>query len=86
MGMIEQYQDPAKARSLFAAAREQAAGTGNPEIELRALYDDAEVGKQMGDLTSARARFDEGAALAERSGLGWSRFGTYMRREQLAVR
>jgi DNA-binding NarL/FixJ family response regulator/tetratricopeptide (TPR) repeat protein len=86
LGMIEQYHDPAKARSLFAAARAQAAGAGNLEIELRAVYDDAEVGKQLGDLASAGAGFDDGAELARRSGLGWSRFGIYMRREQLAVR
>ena len=86
LGMIEQYHDPAKSRSLFAAARAQAAGAGNLEIELRAVYDDAEVGKQLGDLASAGAGFDDGAELARRSGLGWSRFGIYMRREQLAVR
>ena len=86
LGMIEQYHDPARARSLFAAARAQAAGVGNLEIELRAVYDDAEVGKQLGDLASAGAGFDDGAELARRSGLGWSRFGIYMRREQLAVR
>ena len=86
LGMIEQYHDPAKARSLFAAARAQAAGAGNLEIELRAVYDDAEVGKQLGDLASAGAGFDDGAELARRNGLGWSRFGIYMRREQLAVR
>src|SRR4029453_10535212 len=57
LGMIEQYHDPAKARSLFAAARAQAAGAGNLEIELRAVYDDAEVGKQLGDLASAGAAF-----------------------------
>jgi len=86
LGMIEQYHDPAKARTLFAAARAQAVGAGNLEIELRAVYDDAEVGKQLGDLASAGAGFDDGAELARRSGLGWSRFGIYMRREQLAVR
>ena len=86
MGMIEQYHDPANARSLFAAARAQAAGAGDLAIELRALYDDAEVGKQLGDLAAAGAVFDEGAELAQRSGLGWSRFGVYLRREQLSVR
>jgi DNA-binding CsgD family transcriptional regulator len=86
LGMIEQYHDPTNARSLFAAARAQAADAGNLEIELRALYDDAEVGKQLGDLASAGAGFDDGAELARRSGLGWSRFGIFMRREQLAVR
>ena len=86
LGMIEQYHDPANARSLFAAARAQAADAGNIEIELRALYDDAEVGRQMGDLASAGAGFDDGAVLAQRSGLGWSRFGIAMQRGQLAVR
>ena len=85
LGMVEQYDDPANARSLFAAARAQAAGADNLEIELRALYDYAEVGKQLGDLASAGAGFDEGAELAQQSGLGWSRFGIFMRREQLAV-
>ena len=86
LGMIEQYHDPANARSLFAAARAQAADAGNIEIELRARYDDAEVGRQMGDLASAGAGFDDGAVLAQRSGLGWSRFGIAMQRGQLAVR
>jgi DNA-binding NarL/FixJ family response regulator len=86
LGMIEQYDDPAGARSLFAAARAQAADAGDLDSELRALYDYAEVGKQLGDLASARAGFDDGAELARRTGLGWSRFGIYMRREQLAVR
>jgi DNA-binding CsgD family transcriptional regulator len=86
LGMIEQYHDPVRARSLFRAARAQAAGAGDLEIELRALYDDAQVGKQLGDLVSAGAGFDDGAELAERSGLGWSRFGIHLRRGQLAVR
>jgi len=86
LGMVEQYHDPASARSLFAAARAQAAAAGNLEIELRALYDDAEVAKQLGDLTAAGAGFDDGAELARQHGLGWSRFGIFMRREQLAVR
>jgi DNA-binding CsgD family transcriptional regulator len=86
LGMVEQYDDPAGARSRFAAARAQAAGAGDPEVELRALYDDAEVGKQLGELASARAGFDDGAELAQRSGIGWSRFGIFMRRGQLAVR
>jgi DNA-binding CsgD family transcriptional regulator/tetratricopeptide (TPR) repeat protein len=86
LGMVEQYHDPANARSLFAVARAQAAGAGNLEIELRALYDYAEVGWQLGDLASARAAFDEGAELAQRSGLGWSRFGISLRRGQLAAR
>jgi DNA-binding CsgD family transcriptional regulator len=71
---------------LFTAARAQAAAAGDLEIELRALYDDAQVGKQVGDLASAGAGFDDGAELAERSGFGWSRFGIFMRRGQLAVR
>jgi DNA-binding NarL/FixJ family response regulator/tetratricopeptide (TPR) repeat protein len=86
LGMVEQYDDPAGARSRFAAARAQAAGAGDPEVELRALYDNAEVGRQLGELASARAGFDDGAELAQRSGLGWSRFGIFMRRGQLAVR
>ena len=86
LGMVEQYDDPAGARSRFAAARAQAAGAGDPEVELRALYDDAEVGKQLGELASAGAGFDDGVELAQRSGLGWSRFGIFMRRGQLAVR
>jgi DNA-binding CsgD family transcriptional regulator len=40
----------------------------------------------MGDLASAGASFDDGAELAERNGLGWSRFGIFTRRGQLAVR
>jgi DNA-binding NarL/FixJ family response regulator len=83
LGMIEQYDDPAKAGSLFAAARAQAAAAGNPEIELRAMYDRAEVEHQLGDLASACAAFDEGVELADRTGLGWSGYGIYLRRGQL---
>jgi DNA-binding NarL/FixJ family response regulator len=83
LGVIEQYDDPAKACSLFAAARAQAAGAGNPEIELRALYDLAEVSNQLGDLATACAAGDEGAELAERTGLGWSPVAILVRRSQL---
>jgi DNA-binding CsgD family transcriptional regulator len=83
-GVIEQYDDPAKACSLFAAARAQAAG--NPEIELRALYDLAEVSNQLGDLASACRASDEGVELAERSGLGWSPIAILVRRTQLKAR
>jgi DNA-binding NarL/FixJ family response regulator len=83
LGVIEQYEDPAKACSLFAAARAQAAGAGNPEIELRALYDLAEVSDQLGDLATACAAADDGAELAERTGLGWSAVAILVRRGQL---
>jgi predicted ATPase/DNA-binding CsgD family transcriptional regulator len=86
LGMVEQYDDPAKACSRFAAARAQAAGAGNPEIELRALYCLAEVSNQRGDLPSACAASDEGVELAERTGLGWSGFGVFLRRGQLKAR
>jgi DNA-binding CsgD family transcriptional regulator/tetratricopeptide (TPR) repeat protein len=86
LGMIEQYDDPAKACSLFAAARAQAAGAGNPEIELRALYDLAEVSNQLGDLATACAASDEGAELAERTGLGWSGVALFVRRTQFRAR
>jgi DNA-binding NarL/FixJ family response regulator/tetratricopeptide (TPR) repeat protein len=83
LGMIEQYSDPANACSLFAAARAQAAAAGSPEIELRALYDLAEVSSQLGDMASACTAFDEGVELAERTGLGWSGMGIFLRRGQL---
>jgi hypothetical protein len=86
LGMIEQYDDPAGARSRFAAARAQAADAGNPEVEVRALYDLAEVGSQLWSLAAARAGFDDGVELAQRAGLGWSDLGLFMRRGQLRVR
>jgi len=86
LGMVEQYDDPARACSLFAAARAQAADAGSPEIELRALYDLAEVQDQLGNLTAARAAFDDGVELAQRTGLGWSWFGIFVRRGQIRVR
>jgi DNA-binding CsgD family transcriptional regulator len=86
LGMIEQYHDPASACARFAAARAQAAGAGNPEIELRALYDFAEVSSQLGNLASACAAFDEGVGLADRTGLGWAGIGIYLRRGQLKAR
>jgi DNA-binding CsgD family transcriptional regulator len=83
LGVIEQYDDPAKACSLFAAARVQAAEAGNPEIQLRALYDLAEVSNQLGDLATACAAADDGVELAERTGLGWSAVAILVRRTQL---
>jgi DNA-binding NarL/FixJ family response regulator/tetratricopeptide (TPR) repeat protein len=86
LGMIEQYDDPASACTRFAAARALAAAAGSPEIELRALYCLAEVSSQLGDLASACAAFDEGVELAERTGLGWSGMGIFLRRGQLKAR
>jgi DNA-binding CsgD family transcriptional regulator len=86
LGMIEQYNDPTRSCSLFATARAQAAGAGNPEIELRALYDLAEVSNQLGDLATACAGSDEGVELAERTGLGWAGVGLFVRRTQLKAR
>jgi DNA-binding CsgD family transcriptional regulator len=86
LGMVEQFDDPAGACSRFAAARAQAAEAGNPEIELRALYDFAQVSNELGDLASAGAAFDEGAELAWRTGHSWSRFGILLRRRQIGVR
>ncbi|HEX8135249.1 MAG TPA: LuxR family transcriptional regulator, partial [Actinomycetes bacterium] len=83
LGMVEQYDDPASACTRFAVARAQAAAAGNPEIEHRALYCLAEVSSQLGDLASACAAFDESAELGERTGLGWSGIGIYLRRGQL---
>jgi DNA-binding CsgD family transcriptional regulator/tetratricopeptide (TPR) repeat protein len=85
LGMIEQY-DPAKARSLYVAARARAASAGNPEIELRALLDLALLEDQLGNLAEACAGYDDGAKLAQRTGLGWSGLGILMRRGQIMVR
>jgi DNA-binding CsgD family transcriptional regulator/tetratricopeptide (TPR) repeat protein len=85
LGVIEQWDDPDRACSLFAAARGQAAGAGSPEIELRALYDLGEVSSQLGKLDVAGGAFDEGVELAERTGLGWSGMGILVRRGQLKV-
>jgi DNA-binding CsgD family transcriptional regulator len=86
LGMIEQYDDPASACTRFAAAQAQAASAGSPEIELRALYCLAEVSSQLGDLATACAAFDEGAQLAQRTGLGWSGMGIFLLRGQLKAR
>ncbi|HYY78008.1 MAG TPA: response regulator transcription factor, partial [Actinomycetes bacterium] len=86
LGMVEQYDDPTSACTRFAVARAHAAAAGNPEIELRALYDLAEVSSQLGDLASACAAFDEATELAERSGHGWSGMRIFLRRGQLKAR
>jgi DNA-binding NarL/FixJ family response regulator len=86
LGMIEQYDDPAKARSLYAAGRARAADAGNLEIEVRALLDLAALEGQLGNLAAAGAAVDDGAELAQRTGLGWSRFGIDLRSGQFMVR
>ena len=75
LGMIEEWDDPAKARSLYGAGRARAASAGNLEIELRALQDLAVLESNLGNLAAARALYDEGVELADRTGLGWSGVG-----------
>ena len=55
LGMIEEYDDPANARSLYAAGRARAAAAGNLEIESRALQDLAWLEFELGNLAAARA-------------------------------
>jgi DNA-binding CsgD family transcriptional regulator len=87
LGVIEQYDDPAKARSLYAAGRARAVdASNNPLIELRALWDLSVLEDQLGNLAEACAAVDDGVKLAQRTGLGWSRDGIQMRGGQLIVR
>jgi DNA-binding CsgD family transcriptional regulator len=75
LGMIEEWDDPAKARSLYGAGRARAADAGNLEIELRALQDLAVLELNLGNLAAARSLYDEGVELTDRTGLGWSGVG-----------
>jgi DNA-binding CsgD family transcriptional regulator/tetratricopeptide (TPR) repeat protein len=86
LGMVEQYDDPASTRRLYAAARARAADAGNLEIEGRALFDLAWLEFELGSLDTARGLYDEGVQLAERTGFTWSWFGTQVRCGQLEVR
>jgi DNA-binding CsgD family transcriptional regulator len=86
MGLIDQQDEPAKARSQYLAARTRAADAGNLDIELRALRNLAWLESGLGNLATARALFDEGAQLAEQMGLSWSRFGSGMHLGQVTVR
>jgi DNA-binding CsgD family transcriptional regulator len=85
LGMIEEYTDPANARSLYAAGRARAAAAGNLGIEARALQDLAWMEVGLGNLATARALFDDGAELTRQTGLSWSRFGIGMRQGQCVV-
>jgi DNA-binding NarL/FixJ family response regulator len=85
-GRIEEYDNTGNARSRYAAARTRATDAGNLEIESRALQDLAYLEYALGDLAAARAVWDEGAELAERTGLSWAPFGITMRRGQYWVR
>jgi DNA-binding CsgD family transcriptional regulator/tetratricopeptide (TPR) repeat protein len=85
-GMIEEHDDPARARPLYEAGRARAAEAGNPEIESRALQDLAWLEFDLGNLAAARAVFDDGVELAQRTGRGWSDIGITMRRGQRLVR
>jgi tetratricopeptide (TPR) repeat protein len=85
LGMIEQYDEPAKARSLYAAAQARATDAGNLEIELRALQDLAWLELGLGDLATARALLDDGAELAQQAGLSWAAFGITMHQGQCIV-
>jgi DNA-binding CsgD family transcriptional regulator/tetratricopeptide (TPR) repeat protein len=86
LGLIDQHDEPAKARSHYLAARTRAADAGNLEIELRALRNLALLESGLGNLATARALFDEGAQLADQTGLSWSRFGGVMHLGQVTVR
>jgi predicted ATPase/DNA-binding CsgD family transcriptional regulator len=82
LGLIEEYDDPAKAQSLYARARTQAADL---ETQSRALLNLAWLQYDLGQLAAANATFHEGIELAQRTGLNWSRFGISMRRGQFMV-
>ena len=84
--MIEEHDDPASARPLYAAGRARAADAGNLEIESRALQDLAWLEFDLGNLAAAQAVFDQGVELTQRTGLGWSDFAITMRRGQCLVR
>jgi tetratricopeptide (TPR) repeat protein len=86
LSLFEAEEDPASTRRLYAAARARAADAGNHEIEARALWDLAFLEFELGNLAAARAVYDEGAELADRTGFGWSWWGIAMRRKQLSVR
>jgi DNA-binding CsgD family transcriptional regulator/tetratricopeptide (TPR) repeat protein len=86
LGRIETYADPSEARSLYVAGRRRAASVGNFEIEARALQELAWLDYDLGSMAAAGAVFDEGAELAERTGLGWSAIGITMRSGQCLVR
>jgi tetratricopeptide (TPR) repeat protein len=82
LGIIEYTDDPAKAHSLFAAARERAVSVADRNGELRAIYNLAGLELTLGNLAAACALFDDGAALAARAGLAWSGMGLDLRFEQ----
>jgi DNA-binding CsgD family transcriptional regulator/tetratricopeptide (TPR) repeat protein len=82
LGMIESSGDPAKASALYAVARQRAVGVADRRVELRAIYNLAGLEDMLGNLDAACALADDGAALAERAGLGWSGVGLQLRREQ----
>ena len=86
LGLLAHDEDPAKARSLYVAARARAVDAGKVEIQARAVQDLAMLEFDLGDLAAACAGFDEGAELADRAGLGRSHFGITMRRGQCLVR
>jgi DNA-binding CsgD family transcriptional regulator/tetratricopeptide (TPR) repeat protein len=84
LGLID-WANPGKARSFFTQGRARAVEAGDLGIELRALQDLAWLEFGLGNLATARALLDEGAELAQRTGLGWSQFGISMRRGQCLV-
>jgi DNA-binding CsgD family transcriptional regulator len=85
LGLVD-WATPSKARSFFTRGRARAVDAGNLGIEMRALQNLAWLEFGLGNLATARALFNEGVELAQRTGLGWSRFGITMRRGQYQVR
>jgi DNA-binding CsgD family transcriptional regulator/tetratricopeptide (TPR) repeat protein len=87
MAVLEKRHDRLdSARSLFADAHRRAADTGDRALELRAQTQLGTLEHDAGDLDAARAALDEAAALAERSGLSWSVFGSDARVLRCVVR
>jgi len=84
LGIVE-WANPTKAHSFLTLGRARALDAGNPRIEMRALGNLAELACQLGNLATARALYGEGAELAQRTGLGWSRSGIAMRCGQCLV-
>jgi DNA-binding CsgD family transcriptional regulator len=79
LAMVEERDDPGRARSLLVEAQRRAADSGHFDIELRAFNNLGWLEYDAGNLPAAWTASDQGAKRAEQVGLGWSPFGLALR-------
>jgi DNA-binding CsgD family transcriptional regulator len=86
LAMVDELDDPDRARSLLVEAQGRAASGGQFDTELRALHNLGWLEHGCGNLPAAWSAYDQGAERAHQVGLAWSPLGLALRGGQCFFR